>query len=259
LNLYDYKSKTFKRYQQVPGDPASLGNNQVALIEAAGNGKLWIGTTSSLELFDVARNQFTHYGSNPNIPTTLNKNGNITSLYRDKEGVLWVGTYQGGINKYDDHLTYFDIYQNNPNDWNSLSFNVISSFAENADGDIWIGTAGGGLNLWKRATNSFTRYNPDPALSNSLANWGVISLCQGKTNNYLWIGMYGYCIDRYDPKTNKFKHYTKGSGPNQLNNDAVYAILEDRKGQIWMGTNGGGANVLNQETGVITKYMNDQH
>lgn len=257
LNLYDHASNTFRRYQQIPGDPNSLGNNQVVSIQEADNGNLWLGTTSYLEYFDVGRNHFTHFGSNPNVPTTLSKNGNVTSLYHDKDGILWVGTYQGGINKFDEHLKYFDTYQNNPNDWNSLSFNVITAFAETSKGDIWIGTGGGGLNLWKRASNTFIRYNPDPNNLNSLANWGVISLYQGKKNNYLWIGMYGSCIDRYDPKTNTFKHYTKGNAPNQLNNDAVYAILEDRKGQVWLGTNGGGVNILNQETGVITKYLND--
>jgi len=257
LNLYDYTSGTFTRFHQDAANSNSLGNNRVLAIEDAANGKLWAGTASTLDLFDIDKNQFTHFGSNPSIPTSLNKNGNVTALYGDKDGILWVGTYQGGINKLDNRLTYFDTYQNNPNDLNSLSFNVITSLAENAEGDVWIGTGGGALNLWKRATNTFTRYNPDPADKSSLANWGVLSLCQGKKNNYLWVGMYGHCVDRYDPKTNKFTHYTKGDGPHQLNNDAVYALFEDSNGQIWMGTNGGGANVLDQKTGIITKYLND--
>src|ERR1035437_6454384 len=45
------------------------------------------------------------------------------------------------------------------------------------------------------------------------------------------MGTYGRCTDRYDPKTNTFKHYTKGDAPNQLNNDAVYAIFEDSRGK----------------------------
>ncbi|MEO5562483.1 MAG: two-component regulator propeller domain-containing protein, partial [Chitinophagaceae bacterium] len=95
------------------------------------------------------------------------------------------------------------------------------------------------------------------ANKNSLANWGLLCLWQSKKNNYLWIGTYGSGVERYDAATNTFKHYTKGDHPDQLNNDAVYAIFEDSKGNIWMGTNGGGANVLDQETGIITKYNND--
>jgi ligand-binding sensor domain-containing protein len=42
-----------------------------------------------------------------------------------------------------------------------------------------------------------------------------------------------------------------------LNNDAVYALMEDSKGNIWIGTNGGGLNVLNTQTQAIQKYLTD--
>ena len=257
LNLFDQKTKTFKRFQKQDQNPNSLGDNGVTAIQPAGKGKLWIGTKMFLDLFDIEKNTFTHFGSNPNVPTTLNKNGNVIAMYKDAEGTLWVATYQGGINKFDEHLTYFDIYQNNPNSEESLSFNIVTGFAENPDGDVWITTGGGALNLWQRSTNKFIRFNPDPNNKNSLANWGTLCVYQGKKNNYVWIGMYGNCVDRYDPKTNTFKHFTKGDRPDQLNNDAVYAVFEDSKGNIWMGTNGGGANVLDQSTGIITKYVPD--
>ena len=256
LNLFDHGTGTFTRFMHIPGKPNSLADNSITAIVDGGGGKLWVGTKNYLELFDTKQNTFSHFQSNPNVSTTLSKNGNTTALFLDNTGILWIGTYQGGLNKYDKSLTYFDTYQNNPQDFQSLSFNIVTSFAENPEGDIWIGTGGGALNLWKQATDSFIRFNPDPK-QNSLSNWGVLCLYQGKKNNYLWIGTYGNCIDRYDPQTGIFKHYTKGNAPHQLNNDAVYAVFEDSRGNIWMGTNGGGVNVLNQETGIITKYVND--
>src|ERR1035437_4479334 len=255
LNLFDPATQSFIRFKNVPGDPASIMDNRITAIEDAGDGKLWVGTGSSLDLFDAGKRSFTHFTSNLDEPTSLYRNGNVMSMLYDKEKILWVGTYQGGINKYDKYLTYFDTYRNKPSDIMSLSFNTITSFAEKPDGDIWISTGGGALNLWKRSANQFIRFNPDPKNKNSRATWGLLCLVQSKKNDYLWIGTYGSCIDRYDPKTNTFKHYTKGDAPNQLNNDAVYAIFEDSKGNIWMGTNGGGVNVLNPATGIITKYL----
>jgi ligand-binding sensor domain-containing protein/signal transduction histidine kinase len=257
LNLMDAITGKCKRFQMNLNDPSGLYNNQITAIENEENGNQWIGTKNGLELLDIKKNKFTHYQSNSNIENSLNKGANVSSIYKDQQGILWVGTYNGGINKYDEHLSFFDLYRNNPNDNRSLSFNVISSFAENPKGDIWVATAGGGLNLWERSTNTFLRYNPDPANKNSLSTFGILCLCQSKKNDYLWIGTYGSCIDRYDPKTKTFKHYTKGNSPDQLNNDAVYAILEDSKGNIWIGTNGGGVNVLDQSTGFITKYKAD--
>jgi ligand-binding sensor domain-containing protein/signal transduction histidine kinase len=256
LNRYDHASGKFSRFNNNPADATSIGHNQVSAIEDAGNGKLWIGTRESLDHYDPDKNVFSHYRSNAKIPTTLSKNGCITSLLYDN-GILWAGTFQAGINKYDESLTYFDTYRNNPYDSLTLSFNIVTSMAENPDGDIWIATGGGALNLWKRNSGRFIRFAPNPTNKNSLSNWGLLCLYQGKKNKYLWIGSYGSCIDRYDPVTGIFRHYTKGDGPGQLNNDAVYAILEDSRGNIWMGTNGGGVNVLDQGTGIITKYIYD--
>lgn len=255
LDLYDAITGNFTCFKNDPRNFTSITDSRITAIENAGDGKLWIGTGSSLEFFDTDKNSFTHFTSDPYEPTTLLRNANVMSMLCDKEGILWVGTYQGGINKYDKYLTYFDTYRNKLSDSQSLSINTVTSFAEKPDGNIWVSTGGGALNLWNVSTNRFTRYNPDPANKNSLASWGLLCLAQSKKNDYLWIGTYGSCMDRLDPKTNIFKHYTKGSAPDQLNNDAVYALLEDSRGNIWMGTNGGGANVLNPATGIITKYM----
>jgi ligand-binding sensor domain-containing protein/signal transduction histidine kinase len=257
LNLMDPVSGACKRFVQDGGNSASLGNNSISAIEDAEGGRLWVGTNVYLDLFDPQAGRFLHFNYNSNDPASLNKSGNVTALYKSGDGILWVGTYQGGINKYDERLTFFDLYRNNPGDWQSLSFNTVTSFAEGPDGNIWVGTGGGGLNLWNRATNTFTRFNPDPLQTSSLASWGVLCLSQSKKSGCLWIGTYGACIDRYDPRTNRFRHYSKGDRPDQLNNDAVYAVLEDSRGMVWMGTNGGGVNVLDPRTGIIRKFMTD--
>jgi ligand-binding sensor domain-containing protein/signal transduction histidine kinase len=257
LNLMNVAAGKFTRFQTNPADPTSLFNNQIGEMADADNGNLWIGTRNSLELLDVTTKTFVHNVSHVNIENTLNKSASITSLYKDPQGILWAGTYNGGVNKYDPHLTSFDLYRNNPYDLNSLGFNVITSFAEETDRSVWIATAGGGLNHWQRSTNTFIRYNPDPANKNSLSNFGVLCLYRSKKSNYLWIGTYGSCIDRFDVATKTFKHYTKGDKKYQLNNDAVYAVYEDSRGYVWIATNGGGVNVLDQSTGIITKYKND--
>jgi ligand-binding sensor domain-containing protein/signal transduction histidine kinase len=257
LNLFDPITNSFTHFVHDPNNRASITDNHIVAIEDQGDGKLWIGTTSGLDLFDADKGVFTHLTSNPYKPTSLNRNANITSMLYDREKILWVGTYQGGINKYDKQLTYFDTYRNNPFDLSSISSNTVTSFAENPDGNIWVGTDGGALNLWKKTSNTFVRFNPDPDNKKSLGSWGIICLYQSKINDYLWIGTYGACIDRYNPKTNTFKHFSKGNDPHQLNNDAVFAIFEDNQGNIWIGTNGGGVNVLNPGTGIITKYLTD--
>ena len=256
LNLFDYTTGGFNHFQQNPLNPNSINNNTITGVADAGNNKLWVGTQDALELFNVKKGTFTHYKYDSYNDRSLNRSSSVTSLWYSN-GILWVGTDEGGISIYDSNLALFNQYKNNPFNFKSLSFNNITGFAERKNGDIYISTVGGALNLWNRNQNTFRRFNPDPKSPDSIASFGLLAICQSKKNDYLWIGTYGKGMDRYDPSTNKFKHYPAGNTPQQLNNDAVYALLEDMHGNIWIGTNGGGVNVLQIKTGTIVKYKTD--
>lgn len=258
LNLFDYNTRGFKRFRHSPGNTKSLGHDEITSIQNAGKNQLWIGTTEGLELFDTEKNIFTHFRHHPSIPTSLNKNSDVTTMLHDRDGILWVGTFEGGINKYDEQNAYFDHYKHNPDDQQTLSNNLVACMAQGSQGDIWIGTDGGGLNFWRQGSQNFVHYFADPADKNSPASNKIISLYAGKTQEYLWIGTYDKGLSRYDLKTNTFKHYAKGDKENQLNNNAVFALLEDRMGNLWIGTDGGGVNMLNQSTGTITKYKTEE-
>ena len=257
LNLFNPSQQTFTRFVHDEKDPSSIMANTITAIASDENHKLWVGTGGSLELFDTRTGKASHFQPNPHDDRALKGGYSISSLFYDKGGILWVGTYLGGINKYDKNLNFFTVYRNNPNDENSLNLNTVTSFAENAQGDIWVGTDGGGLNLLRRSSNNFLRIFPDPAKKNYLSSWSILAMVQSKYSPYLWLGTYGGGVERYDPGTDSFKKYTQGERPDQLNNASVYVLHEDTRGNIWMGTNGGGVNVLNVRTGIITKYLSD--
>ena len=44
---------------------------------------------------------------------------------------------------------------------------------------------------------------------------------------------------------------------DHLSDQRVYALLEDKQNNLWIGTNGGGINVLDLSTQKITKYKNE--
>jgi len=56
---------------------------------------------------------------------------------------------------------------------------------------------------------------------------------------------------------NLFKHYKHSSSPTSINNNSILNILEDARGNFWVGTDGGGLNLLDRKTGKFTNYMND--
>jgi ligand-binding sensor domain-containing protein len=50
-----------------------------------------------------------------------------------------------------------------------------------------------------------------------------------------------------------------GNGDYTINNNGVYALLEDKKGRIWIGTDGGGVNVYDPVSKKIKKYTQDDN
>ena len=70
----------------------------------------------------------------------------------------------------------------------------------------------------------------------------------------IWIGTSG--LDRYDPATGVFTHFRHDpKNSNSLASDIVMALLEDHKGNLWVGTNAG-LDMLNKKTGRFTHYFN---
>ncbi|MFD2161590.1 two-component regulator propeller domain-containing protein [Paradesertivirga mongoliensis] len=257
LNLFSHSSRTFRSFLSDGAKPSSLSNNNISDITDAGNGYLWLGTQSALDLFNTRTGESKHYYSNPLDPNSLNRNSSVSSLLLDRDNILWVGTNDGGMNKYDKNLSFFKTYRNHPADQNSLSFNSVTSFAEAVNGDIWVGTSGGGLNLFKRNENRFIRINASPSRGNPFYTYSVLALYPSKHGNQLWLGTYGSGLHLYDQNGRHSKVYTKGHSEKQLNNENIYAIFEDSRDNVWIATNGGGANILDLKTGIIQKLRSD--
>ncbi|MBC7829192.1 MAG: response regulator [Chitinophagaceae bacterium] len=258
LELFDRKTGIFTHFQQNRKlqTRANIIDNNIFALADGGNGNIWIGTEKGLDLFHISSKTFTHYQNNSTNPNSISNNS-VNSLLLDATGILWVGTYAGGVNKYDKNLSQFAHYKKDNNSQNGLSHNIVTAFAENEQGDIWIGTDGGGLNLLDKKRNRFTVYQHRTTSHNSLSNNSVLELLIDREKN-LWIGTYEGGLDHFDTKTNKFTNYKKGNGAGGLSSNSVFALLEDRRGNIWIGTNEGGLNVLNKTSHTITRYRSNQ-
>ncbi|MDR7129540.1 signal transduction histidine kinase/ligand-binding sensor domain-containing protein/DNA-binding response OmpR family regulator [Algoriphagus sp. 4150] len=77
-------------------------------------------------------------------------NNAVTSIYQDKRGFIWIGTYDG-LNRYDGYN--FFVYRNQPTDTTTLVNNRIVSIYEN-DAGIWVGTKKG-LSVYNFRSGAF--------------------------------------------------------------------------------------------------------
>ncbi|MGY8916622.1 MAG: ligand-binding sensor domain-containing protein, partial [Flavobacteriales bacterium] len=108
-----------------------------------------------LQSFSIVANDVKYDGSDGykvryiGIEKGLSNNA-VTTIYQDKRGFMWVGTYDG-LNRYDGYDFY--VYRNQPNDSSTLINNRIVSIYENEEG-IWVGTKKG-LSVYNFNTGAF--------------------------------------------------------------------------------------------------------
>lgn len=147
--------------------------------------------------------------------------GNISVMTEDRLGNLWLGTYGGGVSRYDGrNFTHFTTKE-------GLSNNSILSIIEDRNGNLWFGTNGGGVNRYDGF--NITQFTDKQGLSNNM----VLCIKEEKEGN-IWFGTDGGGASRYDGKT--FTHFTVKEG---LSGNSVSSIIQDVQNNIWFGTDNG--------------------
>lgn len=118
-------------------------------------GNIWVGYRSGLSKIEIATGKIFHYQADPNRVGAMT-NRSVTSLFTDKQGTVWVGTYWGGVNFFSPEYQHFEHYHASGC---GLSFPVVGAMAEDKAGNIWICTEGGGLDLYQPEQDKFRHFN----------------------------------------------------------------------------------------------------
>lgn len=225
----------------------NLLSNNIRKLLLDANNQLWIATQEGLSLLDSTRMHLSNCANEPWNPESLSQNS-VHSLFQDKAGTVWAGTFFGGVNAYHIYQTPFYVY-NNRTFRNGLSDNVISSIVEDEWQNLWIGTEGGGLNYWQRANKQFTHYTHKQSDARSLGSNLVKIVYRGR-NKRIWVGTHGGGLNAFKPDSKNFSrfmwkdHATIGS--------EITSLLHDRNGQFWVGTETVGIQLFKlQDTSLI--------
>ncbi len=219
---------------------------------------MWFGTSDGLNRYDGY--SFTVYKHDPDDPHSLSHNL-VSSLFEDSTGMLWVGTYGGGLNRFDRDTGQFTRYDTddfqNITDEPEEYRNAVSAIDEYPTGVLWIATHGGGLVKFDLETETFTSYAPDPADPEFWGHEWITALLVD-SSGMVWLGTHSEGLDRFDPATGQTTSYRHGpNDPTSLGFDWISEIIQDRSGQIWIGTSGRGLDRFDPEAGTFTHYRHD--
>lgn len=244
----------FVHYQTIPNNPNSLSHNAVNAICEDSSGTLWVGTDGGglnrvTPPSDEDRPlEFAHFQQDQHNPSGLNDNI-VTALHADRYGVIWVGTYTGGLSRrVGDKFVHFTADPQIPG---SLGNNFVMAIHRDRQDTLWVGTVGGGLDrldnpdteIAARGEARFVNYRNEPGNTSSLSDNNVMCLYEDRAQN-LWIGTVGG-LNHFDRGTGVITRFLHNPGDHlSLGSNFIRVIYQDSSGVLWVGTNGGGLNRL---------------
>ncbi len=234
--LSKYDGKTFTDFTAKNG----LINNMISELLIDRKGTLWVGTWGGVSKFDGAIFS-TFLIPNPDIKLLPYQSmiNWVTEIMEDKQGNIWFGRDGYGACKYDGQS--FTHYTKQ----NGLASTNIQVIREDKEGNLWFGsrvvekdnpnqnerTGDGGLTKFDGKT--FTQF---PTIKGLTKNDVYAISIDSKGN--IWVGANSLGAYRYDgkdfilfSKTNRADLMPFGYG--------IQSILEDKKGNLWLGLSGG--------------------
>lgn len=190
-----------------------------------------------------------------------NSYGGFSKIFIDSKGIFWLGMHhnESGIIRFDPNSTEGRVLvYTGESEQNPLKIRKIVDICEDKTGDLWVATYSNGvyrvrLNKKTRLPYRFKPFNYKPQRKNTISSNQVFSVTEGTDGN-IWIGLFGGGVNRIIPprKNQKLKidHFTIKDG---LPDDAVYGIVEDDNGYLWISTNNG-ISKFDPKTKAFTNY-----
>ncbi|GAB4041376.1 hybrid sensor histidine kinase/response regulator transcription factor [Spirosoma gilvum] len=221
LLKYSTDWKLLRTYVLPPGCRLGAIGNQT-LEDPAGN--LWIGTVNGKLLrFNPQSEQFQVFDYTALFPR-IGAQIEVYSLLLEPDSTLWIGTDQGLVRVRSlASKPTFTLFRNLLQNPKSLSDDFVLSLCLDPNQPqryLWVGTKGGGLDRLDKQMGQFDHVTEKQGLPNKVV-YGILA----DNAHHLWMST-NRGIAQFNPKTGKFRTYTKNEGlqDDEFNNQS-YAKL----------------------------------
>ena len=200
------------------------GNTNVTSACEDDNGNLIVGTLGAGVFWSDADGKFQHISTEQKLSSPI-----ILSICLDQEGNLWVGTDGGGLNRIKRKI--FTV----PAGLRPL---VAQSISQDTNGGLWTAFNAEGVSYWN--TNSEQDFSVGQSQS---ARTVLVDHKQ-----QVWVGTQFEGLFQF--QTN---HFVPAPGA-EIFGPQIFALFEDRAGQLWAGTQNGLANFDGQKWKLLTTH-----
>jgi signal transduction histidine kinase/ligand-binding sensor domain-containing protein/DNA-binding response OmpR family regulator len=216
--------------------PPGATDDAVQALLADRAGTLWVGTSTGLERWKASDPLAA--GRRQMDPALGVGPGEITALYQDIEGQVWVGSRDQGLYCWRPGARRFENFRRAYTDRHSLGDNRISALYRDRVGTLWAGTWYAGASRVDLGSGGFARI--------VRSGEGPLALADNKARAFadagdgkLWIAT-NAGLDHFDPAVGVTATYRHQPGnPNSLIDTPSHALARDRRGLLWIGSRTG--------------------
>ncbi|MFH1001465.1 MAG: two-component regulator propeller domain-containing protein, partial [Bacteroidota bacterium] len=191
----------------------SLSNENVYSIVKDAFDQIWIGTYGKGVNFVIKHPDGSIKYKNIHSGNSNLSNDYVRNIYCDSKGNLWFGTVFGlnflSNEKIKNHDFTFDVFLNDPENNQSISYNDIVNIFEDSRHNLWISTYGNGLNKLienKDGNYFFEQYTKNDGLANDI----VYGILEDKEKNLWFSTESGLSV--FYPKEARFETFNVSNG-----------------------------------------------
>jgi signal transduction histidine kinase/ligand-binding sensor domain-containing protein/CheY-like chemotaxis protein/AraC-like DNA-binding protein len=239
---FNTATNTFKRFSQLTDAKYVHGINHFKVFED-NKGIVWVALKDGgFGYYDKGADNLAYFFNDPSLPNRILSNI-VHCINYDADGIVWLSTDLGGIEKV--------IFQ--PNNFNRQL--LIDPGAFKSDNDVrgllcdrknrlWIGAKSGRLYVYDNGRPVAVNFTNPPQ-----NGFGLVYTIMQDHTGAIWLGTKSNGVYRAEPVNSsetqyKLSHYESvPENPQTLSSNQVYALLEDVKGRVWIGTYDGGLNL----------------
>jgi len=216
--------------------------------------KLYVGTKhSGVFIFDLTDKTYSKWDSYGNFDFGL-KSNSVHCLYEDNQENIWIGSdWKGGLQMFSPSTSKIEYYSVDIGNA-YYNRNVIYDFEQISNNEILIAGLGG-VYIFNTSLGTISDILHNVFGKEIAMN--VKAVEYDYATNILWIGTDGHGLLKYNMQTKDLQIFTHDISRNSISNNAIYDLLLDNNGMLWIGSWGGGLDIFHTKSNKFHNFPID--
>lgn len=177
----------------------------------------------------------------------------IKTTYVDKQNNLWIKSQRSFIKMF---------FPPSPYTYRELdNYFDTKSFLFDSDEHLWIATKKGIIRIMDSQKNLLGYLSPDGELAQTetvFAEGGIYVMLKDQAQT-IWLGSKENGLFRLVPRNRPYHYMNNPSDPYSISDNKISCIDEDHNGRIWIGTYGGGLNLVEEKEDGAIRFIHAEN